>query len=131
MKRSSESRANFAGLSEDDIIHRIEDGEALATIAASVGRARSKLTEWLQADEARWERSARARASAAGAWDEKAEQELGDARDAFALAKAKERAHHYRWRASKIAPRQYGDKQHVEHSGGLTLEQLVTAAAKR
>lgn len=131
MKHGSASKTNFAGLSEDDIIRRIEDGEALAAIAASVGRARSKLTEWLQADDTRWERSARARASAAGAWDEKAEQELGDASDPFALAKAKERAHHYRWRASKIAPRQYGDKQHVEHSGHLGIEQLVNASLQK
>ena len=131
MKRNRESKANFAGVSEDDIIRRIEDGEALAAIATSVGRARSKLTEWLQADDERWERSARARTSAAGAWDEKAEQELGDALDPFALAKAKERAHHYRWRASKTAPRLYGDKQQIEHSGKLGIEQLVIASCKK
>lgn len=131
MKRSSESKTNFAGLSEAAIIRRIEDGEALAAIAASVGRARSKLTEWLQADEARWERSARACVSAAGAWDEKAEQVLAKAKNPLALAKARELAHHYRWRASKIAPRQYGDKQQIEHSGRLGIEQLVIASRQK
>jgi hypothetical protein len=131
MKRSSESKARFAGVSEDEIIHRIEDGEALAAIAASVGRARSKLTEWLQADEARWERSARARVSAAGAWDEKAEQTIATAKTPLALAKARELAQHYRWRASKINPKQYGERQQVEHSGRLGIEQLVTASRQK
>src|SRR6185437_4141663 len=67
MKRSGDSKENFAGVSEDDIIRRIGDGEALAAIAASVGRARSTLSEWLNSDDARAERSARARACAAGA----------------------------------------------------------------
>jgi hypothetical protein len=131
MKRSSESKANFAGVSEDDIIRRIEDGEALAAIAESVGRARSTLSEWLNSDDARAERSARARASAAGAWDEKAEREIGEASDPFTLAKAKELAHHYRWRASKINPRQYGERQQVEYSGRLGIEQLVTASRQK
>ncbi|WIG56156.1 MAG: hypothetical protein OJF61_001944 [Rhodanobacteraceae bacterium] len=131
MKRSSESKPNFAGVSEDEIIRRIEDGETLVAIATSVGRARSKLTEWLQADDDRRERSARARVSAAGAWDEKAEQVLAKAKNPLALAKARELAHHYRWRASKINPKQYGERQQVEHSGRLGIEQLVTASRQK
>lgn len=29
------------------------------------------------------------------------------------------------WRAGKLAPKRYGDKQQVEHSGGVTLEGLI------
>ena len=47
---------------------------------------------------------------AARVWDDRAEAVLRDASDLFELAKAKELAHHYRWRASKIAPRDYGDR---------------------
>lgn len=54
---------------------------------------------------------------AASVWDEKAEQGLEDAADPFELSKHKELAHHYRWRASKIAPRIYGDRIQQEHSG--------------
>lgn len=128
--RAADGNATFAGLGEDEIIHRIEDGETLAAIAASVRRARSKLTEWLQADDDRRERSARARMSAASAWDEKAEQTIATAKTPLALAKARELAQHYRWRASKINPKQYGERQQVEHSGGLTLEQLVAGSRK-
>ncbi|HXA85760.1 MAG TPA: hypothetical protein VNZ47_11825 [Candidatus Dormibacteraeota bacterium] len=36
-----------------------------------------------------------------------------------------------KWFASKVAPKKYGDKQQVEHSGNVTLETLVTEAAKK
>lgn len=29
------------------------------------------------------------------------------------------------WRAAKLAPHKYGDKQHIEHSGSIGLEALV------
>ena len=32
------------------------------------------------------------------------------------LAKARELAHHYRWRAAKIAPREYGDRVQVDQT---------------
>ena len=50
-------------------------------------------------------------------WDEKALAGIEAAKDAFELAKAKEAAHHYRWRASKIAPSEFGDRQAIEHTG--------------
>lgn len=58
-------------------------------------------------------------------WDERAEAAISAASDEFELRKAKEISHHYRWRASKIAPKDYGDKQQVEHSGKVGLEHLV------
>lgn len=32
-----------------------------------------------------------------------------------------------KWVASKLLPKKYGDKQQVEHTGKLTLEQLLTS----
>jgi hypothetical protein len=58
-----------------------------------------------------------ARAKSAKVWDEKAEQVVRDAPDKFELEKARELAHHYRWRAKAIAPRDYGDKVTQEHTG--------------
>ena len=48
---------------------------------------------------------------------ERAETEIRDSADEFELKKAKELAHHYRWKASKIAPRDYGDKLEVNNTG--------------
>lgn len=36
-----------------------------------------------------------------------------------------------KWIASKLKPKRYGDKQHVEHSGTLTLESLVTGSQNK
>ena len=68
-----------------------------------------------------------AREQLAKLWDEKAEDVLQQAGDEFTLKKARELASHYRWRASKTAPREYGDR--VEVKGTMTLEQLVAASA--
>jgi hypothetical protein len=92
------------------ICRRISDGANLTDIARQEGVSPGTLSEWIESDP---ERSARARAArilAARVWDDKAASVIEEARDVFELAKAKEMAHHYRWRASKIAPRDYGDR---------------------
>ena len=94
----------------DDICKHIANGISLREIAQMEGISPGTLSEWIEADA---ERSARARASrilAARLWDDMATSVIDSATDSFELAKAKELAHHYRWRASKIAPRDYGDK---------------------
>lgn len=35
------------------------------------------------------------------------------------------------WYLSKLAPKKYGDKQHVEHSGAIDVAQTILAARKR
>ena len=100
----------FHGATEDDIIARIEGGESINQVAISLGVNRSNLCRWLDNDPQRSARAKNARIASARAYDEKAEQGLIDAADPFELAKAKELAHHLRWRSSKIAPREYGDK---------------------
>ena len=62
-------------------------------------------------------RAREARIHAARIWDEKALSVVEQALDLFELQRAKELAHHYRWRASKTAPKDYGDKVTQEHTG--------------
>lgn len=134
---------DFHGITEDEVILLIEDGVLLAEIAAKAGKSRSSLTRWIQADEQRSARAHASRSASASYWDERAQVEISLAQEPFELAKAKELAHHYRWRASKIAPRDYGDKVQQEISGpnggaiqtearvdiaGLTPEQLRALA---
>jgi len=109
------------GLTEEQILERIEDGENLASIAASVGKNRSMLTRWIAQDEQRSARARTVRALAAAAWDEMAQEGIRDAADPFELARAKEMAHHYRWRASKVAPKEYGDKLDVDMKGTMAV----------
>ena len=101
----------------DDVCERIETGEwSMRAIAKHYGVTCGALTQWLATDP---ERSARARQSriAAAEWAEEQAQKLLASvqfsekdKSSFELAKAKELAHHYRWKASKIAPSAYGDK---------------------
>lgn len=118
--------AEFRNIPEDDIIDRIEGGDSIASIARELECNRSVLWRWLNADEQRSARSVRARQLAAFAWDERAEQGINDAADPFELARAKEMAHHYRWRASKIAPKQYGDKIETTHLGTIAIARDLT-----
>lgn len=109
--------SEFYGLSEEDVIQDIENGKTLSQIADECGKNRSMLSRWLGADEQRSVRAREARELSAQAHEERAEDEIRAAGDPFALSKAKELAHHYRWRASKIAPKQYGDKLETTHKG--------------
>jgi hypothetical protein len=102
--------------SEEEIFSLIKEGEMLTAIAEKMGVSKAFLLKWLDMGD-RPVRVREARAAASSAWDEKAERGIANATDAFELAKAKELAHHYRWRASKIAPKLYGDKVQTEVTG--------------
>jgi hypothetical protein len=70
-------------------------------------------------------------AATAEYWDQVAVDGIAQAGDPFELAKAKELAHHYRWRASKIAPKLYGDKQSVEGKFTVDWAQVCQEAAEK
>lgn len=107
---SRKSPASTDDFDERSILRRIENGETLAAIAHTLGVDRSTLSRWLKADEQRSARAREARAAAAAAFDEQAEQELRASTNAFELSRARELAQHLRWRASKINPKAYGDR---------------------
>jgi hypothetical protein len=103
----------------DNICKQIIDGVSLREIGNRLGLCRSALLEWIAEDKERTKRAAEARILSAMVWDEKAEEGLLDATDFLSLTRARDLAHHYRWRASKIAPRQYGDKVQVAGADDL------------
>lgn len=88
----------------------LREGTSLGKTAKDAGVSREYLSWWLNQDASRSARARDARSAGASAWDEQAESVIAAAADPFELAKAKELAHHYRWRSSKLAPKQYGDK---------------------
>jgi len=47
------------------------------------------------------------------------------------VQRSKLRVDSRKWFAGKVAPKKYGDKQQVEHSGAVTLETLVNEAVKK
>jgi len=100
----------FDDMGIDEYCERIIAGESMTSIAKSLNASLSGVVKWIASDSDRSARAREARVTSAKTWDEKASQGVEDACDAFELAKAKELAYHYRWRSSKIAPRDYGDK---------------------
>lgn len=114
---TSPAKAKVDAIGLEAICERVADGESLTGIAVDIGVSIGTLLSWIEMDS---ERSARVRESriiSARIWDEKAESGIERAGDPFDLAKAKELAHHYRWRAAKIAPRDYGERVTQEVTG--------------
>lgn len=106
----SKKTAKLDALDVDTVCARIADGWTMREIAADEKVSFGTLQTWIEADSERSARVREARISQARYWDEAAESCISEASDPFELAKAKELAHHYRWRAAKIAPKQYGEK---------------------
>ena len=127
----------------DALCEHLMGGGSLTSAAAQLGVSLSAFIAWVESDADRSARAREARAAAAKLWDELAEHHIASAADVFQLSRAKELAHHYRWRAKAVAPRDYGDKVTQEHVGkdggpiqtatmdlrGLTDEELATAQA--
>jgi len=115
------------------VCERLIAGDSQSQIAAEVGVSIALLSTWLGSDPERSARAREARIAAARQFDEKAEFELRAASDPFTLAKARELAQHYRWKASKASPKEYGDKIEIDQKTtlvDLTDEQLDARIAQ-
>jgi hypothetical protein len=111
----------------------ILDGTTMTQIARDIPVSIGSLIAWVAATAERSARVKEARAQSALVWDERALRVVEEATDPFELAKAREIGHHLRWRASKIAPREYGDKvQHTGDGGGplAATFQIVTGVER-
>lgn len=110
----------------DAICERIRNNDSITTVAKSIGVDQGSLRYWIAQDVSRSARAREARALTAAACDDDALQLIADAADPFELSKAREAAQHLRWRASKIAPKEYGDKLQVGGAEDLPPIQSVT-----
>ena len=112
------------------VCERLANGVTMTAIAEEIGVTVGKLSQWIASDEEHSARAREARIHAARIWDEKALSVIEQALDPFELQRAKELAHHYRWRASKTAPKEYGDKVQTELTGpgggAIAVQSTVT-----
>jgi len=120
-------------LGVDDLCDRLCSGESQRSIAESLGIGIATLSRWIASEPERSARVREARIAAARTFDEMAEAELRTAADPFQLAKARELASHYRWKASKSNPREYGDKLEIDQKTTLTdlTEEQINARLAR
>jgi predicted transcriptional regulator len=108
----------------DRVCTGILNGKMMREVATEMGVTPSALTMWVGRNRERSTRVREARAQAATMYDEMAQEAIVNAKDAFQLAQAKELAQHLRWKASKINPKEYGDK--IEHSGSVDVRSATT-----
>lgn len=111
-------RLDLVGI--DSIADDISNGRSLTDVAKGLKVSIGTLLAWIASSPERSARAREARVFAARIWDERAMSVIEEAGDPFELARAKEMAHHYRWRASKTAPKDFGDKLEVESNGTVT-----------
>lgn len=113
----TEAQDKIAAFGLANLCARIADGQTMTSVAQELGVSIGTLFTWIESDAERSARMREVRAQTARLWDEKATKCIEDAADEFELKKAKELSHHYRWRASKIAPKEYGDRLEIENKG--------------
>lgn len=104
------SWARLDALGVDWYCDQLLAGKSLKQIAKETKCRVADVTDWPYATTERSARITEARTKAANSWNEEAERVITEARGPFQLAKARELAHHYRWRAKCVAPSQFGDK---------------------
>jgi len=123
---------------EDDggdavLFDRVESGRALVTIAEDYGVSRETLRRWINKTPARREAYDEAKADSADALVEEAGQILDDAKTDSGpdMQKARSRAEHRRWLASKRDRVQYGDDPTVAVGVHLDLGSLHLDALRQ
>ncbi len=102
---------------ESRVCDLILEGHSMSFVARTAGVSMGQFWAWLVKSSERSAKIHEARVRAAARYEEMGLERIERAEDPFELAKAKEIAQHLRWRAAKIAPRQYGDKVTQEHTG--------------
>jgi hypothetical protein len=117
MSNTETARERLERFGNEALCEAVSNAQSLTSIANEVGVSIGSLLSWIDAVPERSARVREARIAMAKVWDERAEDEIRLAEDELSLKKAKEIAHHYRWRASKIAPKEYGDKVQQEVTG--------------
>lgn len=117
----------------DGLCEKLIAGESQTAIAKGLDVSLATLINWIAGNPERSARAREARVTAASSYADKAEKVLEEADSPLGLAKARELASHYRWKASKANPREFGEKIEIEQKTtltDLTEEQLDAKLAK-
>lgn len=130
MAKTKPAQDKLDALGIDALCDMILNGKSQRDIATALGIDNAQLVRWLAADPHRSACAKEARADAAKHWDEEAERVIANATDPLGFQKARELAHHYRWRAKAVAPRDYSDKVTLtgDADAPLQIQQDITHA---
>jgi hypothetical protein len=112
----------------DELCELIMRGKMLTEIADEWGLSCTAMLNWIASEDDRSARAREARSMAGHSWDRMAVRELSDLPPEATpaqIARARELASHYRWRASKISP-PYVDKTHTTVEATVSKAKPVT-----
>ena len=116
-KQKEKTEGEKPEINLDDVIEMILQGQTYRQIAENVKKPLSTLHDFLARDE----HSARVKEAfqiSADSYADLAEEALKGAKSTIPeIQRARELAQHYRWKASKRAPKKYGDKLDVTTDG--------------
>lgn len=105
-----------------DVCEQIANGKSLREICAAEGMpAPSTICLWLTENETFAEQYAHARERQADLYADEI-IEIADAAKNEDAQVARLRVDARKWKASKLAPKRYGEKLDLNHSGGLKIE---------
>lgn len=109
----------------EKLFERLTQGETYRRIADAHNVDISTLYSWFH-KKANIERYAAALTARADFYAEKAEEFILNApSDKVELMRARELAHHWRWRASKSNPNKYGERASIDLQGKLEVHQIT------
>ena len=108
----------------DQICKRIASGEGLRAICRDEGMpGRQTVLDWLDSEKFLEFRAKYARArEAQGDYLDEEMQEVANSATPESVHVARLRVLTMQWRASKLAPKRYGDKVELEHAGKVQIE---------
>lgn len=129
--KSGRAKTKLAKLEIKDVCAAFVNGDSLLKISKRAGVSVASLWNWIEADIDRSLQVKASREVGAHAQADLAEEGLTNAKDPFELAKAKELAHHRRWKASKLMPKMYGEKLDLSVEGRLDFAALVAESRER
>lgn len=132
--------SSFTQAKADLICERLATGESLRSICSSDDMpSQTSVFRWLRDNESFREQYARAREDQAETiFDEMLDiaddssldripgKEGGSIVDLDHIQRSRLRIDARKWVLGKLAPKKYGERQHIEHSGSITLEALVS-----
>lgn len=114
--KPGEAEAILDAFGLEALCDRLVAGDTQTKICKDLKVTKGSLGRWISLDAERQARVREARIEAAEAYEEMADEGLRMAKNSFQLMKARERAHHLRWKASKADPRRYGEKLQVDQT---------------
>ena len=118
----------------DEILRRLEESESMVKICNSAGMpSRTTVFKWIETDKSFADKYARAKDVGLEMMAEEmlkiADDPVGStdtgATDSGAVQKQRLQVDTRKWLLSKLAPKKYGERTKVEHSGNIGLEALV------